>query len=103
MAKDKSHLHNQLVRLGDMMGDGMHLEPGGKWISKEYKQIVKALGLSPKRIINQEEINKRMAERVKDFPCPECKGELKQTRSGSMRAKCTGCKNKYQLLKKAKK
>lgn len=37
----KAHLHRQLVKLGDMMGDGLHLEPDGKWISKEYKQGAK--------------------------------------------------------------
>ena len=29
---DKDLLEDRLVRLGDMMGDGLHLEPGGKWI-----------------------------------------------------------------------
>ena len=27
---DKDLLEDRLVRLGDMMGDGLHLEPGGK-------------------------------------------------------------------------
>ena len=30
MSKDL--LGDRLVHLGDMMGDGLHLEPGGKWI-----------------------------------------------------------------------
>ncbi len=29
-ASDKADLHRQLVRLGDMMGDGLHHEPDGK-------------------------------------------------------------------------
>lgn len=28
--KDKDFLYRQLINLGDMMGDGLHHEPGGK-------------------------------------------------------------------------
>ena len=40
-------LHQQLIRLGDMIGDGLHLEPDGKWIEKEYRSVAIALGLKP--------------------------------------------------------
>lgn len=98
----KAHLHNQLVKLGDMMGDGLHQEPDGKWIEKEYRQVLKALGKLPKqkRTNNSAQINERMIERLKEVNCPNCQGELKQTRSGSMKAKCVGCGNKYGLLKR---
>lgn len=33
---DEELLEDRLVRLGDMMGDGLHLEPSGKWIEREY-------------------------------------------------------------------
>ena len=26
-----------------MMGDGLHIEPGGKWITKEYNKLAKIL------------------------------------------------------------
>lgn len=38
---DNDHLYEQLVKLGDLMGDGLHLEPDGKWIEDEYKRIIR--------------------------------------------------------------
>ena len=102
---DKDALHRQLIRLGDMMGDGEHHEKGGAWISREYKATLKALGILPKRKrnpANTEAIVKRMSERVAVFKCPKCGGDLKQTKKGSMRAACTACKAKFQLLKRGK-
>lgn len=95
----KDHLHRQLIRLGDMMGDGLHHEPDGKWIPKEYKRVMKALGLMPKKRNNSEVINQRMIERVNDVACGKCSGKLMQTRSGSKRAACVDCGAKWQLLK----
>ena len=95
----KDHLHRQLIRLGDMMGDGLHHEPDGKWIPKEYKKVMKALGLMPKKRNNSEAINQRMIERVNDVACGKCNGKLMQTRSGSKRAACVDCGAKWQLLK----
>ena len=100
LAKEtKAHLHRQLIKLGDMMGDGLHLEPDGKWISQEYRKTLKALGMLPKRKSNSEVINQRMVERVRDVRCGKCSHELVQTRSGSKRASCTNCDAKWQLLK----
>ena len=95
----KKHLHKQLIKLGDMMGDGLHHEPDGKWISKEYRKVLKALGMMPKKANNSALINERMIKRVKDVSCGHCEGELKQTRSGSKRAVCQSCGGKWQLLK----
>ncbi|MEH6734057.1 MAG: hypothetical protein V7690_05375 [Shewanella sp.] len=92
---------NQLVKLGDMMGDGLHHEPGGNWISKEYTKICKALGYIPKTKRNParaKAINEAMAKRVIDVKCGKCCLELKQTRAGSKRAECTNG-HKWQLLK----
>lgn len=104
MSMDKAtenHLLSQLVKLGDMMGDGLHLEPDGKWISTEYKRILRALGYKIPRANNSEAINKGMAEALKQKRCDRCDGQLKQTRSGSMRAECIDCGAKYQF-KRAK-
>jgi transposase-like protein len=99
----KESLHRQLVKLGDMMGDGLHHEPGGEWISKEYKRVLKALGIGPKRKNNSAQINELMSKRVQNIKCPKCNGEFKQSRSGSMRAKCLTCKSVFQLLTRNKK
>lgn len=85
-----------------MMGDGLHLEPDGKWISKEYRQIAKALGLLPKRTVNVAGINQAVTEALTRHNC-KCGGELKQTRSGSKRVQCVLCQERYVLkFKKSK-
>lgn len=96
-----ARLHHELVRLGDMMGDGLHLEPDGKWISREYRNTLKALGFknSISRHSNSPKINERMKLRVNEFKCGNCTGELQQTRSGSKRAICQSCGGKWQLIK----
>ena len=38
-------LYDQLIKLGDLMGDGEHLQIGGEWIEREYNQTLKSLGL----------------------------------------------------------
>jgi hypothetical protein len=93
----EAKLHRDLVRLGDMMGDGMHLEPGGSWIAADYRRVARALGYGPKRSNTAEAINAAMAERLKVTPCPNCSGTLKQTRSGSKRAACSACQQRYQF------
>lgn len=95
---DKDLLEDRLVRLGDMMGDGLHLEPGGKWIEREYKKTLKALGiLEPvKRKNNSEKINEFMAKRLKEVKCT-CGSELIQSRSGSFIGKCLKCGKKFIL------
>ncbi|EKO3439426.1 hypothetical protein NTE19_003318 [Vibrio fluvialis] len=98
----EDRLYRNLIKLGDMMGDGLHLEPDGKWISREYSKTLKALGIkapSKPRRNNSARINERMAERVKEVKCGKCNGELKQTRSGAKRAICLGCGTKWVLLK----
>ena len=96
----EARLYRDLVKLGDMMGEGLHLEPDGKWINREYKVTMKALGLLPKqkRRNNTDQINKKMVEALITIKCPECKGELKQTRSGSMKAKCHTCGSIFKVL-----
>lgn len=95
---DKDLLEDRLVRLGDMMGDGLHLEPGGKWIEQEYKKTLQALGLlgPTKRKNNSDKINEFMAKRLKEVKCT-CGSELAQSRSGSFIGKCRKCGKKFIL------
>jgi hypothetical protein len=95
-------LYRDLVKLGDMLGDGMGDEPDGKWIKEEYRRVSKALGIGAPRRNNTDAINKRMAERVAEQPCSSCGGTLRQTRSGSMKGRCTSCGTGYTLLKISK-
>lgn len=95
-------LSNQLIKLGDMMGDGLHLEPDGKWISREHRKLCRRLGYIKPPPRNTGKIDEHMAERCKNLSCPKCGGAFKQSRSGSLRAICLGCGAKYQLLKSVK-
>lgn len=49
--EEEKVLHQRLIQLGDMMGDGLHYERDGQWITREYKATLRALGLlkAPKR------------------------------------------------------
>jgi predicted nucleic acid-binding Zn ribbon protein len=100
MSSDREkHLHERLIKLGERIGDGDH----EKWVEVEYRKVLKELGIIPKRQrrISAETINKAMIEALRTRCC-ECGGKMKQTRSGSMRAICTACGNKYQILKTKK-
>jgi len=96
---DKEYLGRQLIKLGDMLGDGMGDEPGGAWIKTEYRKICKALGYvmptKPRRN-NSQVINAAVAKYVETNRC-ECGGVLIQSRPGSMRVECVACRKRYQL------
>ena len=55
------HLWRQFEKLGEMMGDGLHHEADGKWISVEYKKLAKILcpeGFAEIRKQKSEALNK---------------------------------------------
>jgi len=93
-------LSNQLIKLGDMMGDGLHNEPDGKWISREYRRICKILypEMFPKKDFAKR--NEAIRKWCDGKTCDKCGGSLKQTKSGSLRVVCNACDAKYQLSKK---
>jgi hypothetical protein len=81
---DNQHLWNQFIRLGDMMGDGLHHEPDGKWISKEYRKL--AIILMPDyrkeeraamRKVKAASIDVQMAKLIEQKKC-NCGGTLQQ-------------------------
>ena len=103
---DKEHkdfLWRQFIKLGDMMGDGLHHEE--RWISKEYKKLAKIL-IPPteeeKEILKarRQEINEAISK--KEDKCFKCQGDLQQTRSGSLVVKCENCGAKFKYKKKKK-
>lgn len=99
---DRDFLSRQFIRLGDMMGDGLHHEPDGKWISTEYRKISKLLypeEFKRKRKQKADQINNRINELLKENKCRKCNSELKQSRSGSRILNCTQCNSKYKLGK----
>lgn len=100
--EERNRLHDQLIKLGDMMGDGLHHEADGRWISTEYRKVCKALGYIKPKKRNVEGINKRINEKLIADKCPKCEGQLKQTRSGSLKVKCESCQSIF-VYKKSKK
>lgn len=97
---DREFLSNQLIKLGDMIGDGLHHEADGEWISREYSRICRILypDMFPKKDFTQR--NNAVAKWCENHKCLRCEGELKQTKSGSLRVVCKSCNTKFQLSKK---
>lgn len=94
---------NRFIRLGEMIGDGLHNEPGGKWISRDYKALAKFLipedeeskriKLDRRRRKNAA-IDEQMQTLLTKHKC-QCSGSLKQSRSGSKVAYCEVCNSRY--------
>ena len=99
---NNDRLHDQLIKLGDMMGDGLHHESDGKWIEKEYSKIFNSLHpevAKERRAKKAIATNESMAKLLEQKQCT-CGGSLKQSRSGSIIAYCTVCKKRYKATKK---
>jgi len=95
--EDNQFLWNQLIKLGDMMGDGLHHEPDGKWISDEYGKIARILMPDTFKEIKKAKalrVNTMMNTLLSEKKC-NCGGTLKQARSGSKIAYCQTCKARY--------
>ena len=97
---DKDFLWRQFVKLGDMMGDGLHHESDGKWIIKEYNKLAKILipedkeFAKEKRKLKADSINQQMTKLLAEKKC-SCGGTLEQKRSGTKVVYCTQCNNRY--------
>lgn len=99
-ATGNEHLLDQLVKLGDMMGDGLHYEE--PWIAREYEKIARRLYPDVYRERQQKKnkaINARMTELLSRKKCV-CGGALKQTRSGSTKCKCPDCGRMFKAQRK---
>lgn len=103
MASNDEHLMNQLVKLGDMMGDGLHHEE--PWIAREYRKISRILMPEIKekekatRIARNKALDAKVAQVLPNHKC-KCGGNLKQSRSGSLVVNCTVCSLSFKFSKK---
>ena len=97
----------QFCRLGEMMGDGLHYEPDGKWIAKEYRRLAKILIPEMReenkaiRKLKSASIDEQMKNLLSEKKC-ECGGDLKQKRSGAKVAYCENCNQRYVARTKKK-
>jgi hypothetical protein len=101
---DTTFLHDQLIKLGEMMGDGLHYEPDGKWITKEYNKIFNILYPEHKRGIRASKAartNEQISKLLETFKC-SCGSSLKQSRSGSIVSYCITCNKRYKAVTKKK-
>lgn len=95
----------RFIKLGDMMGDGLHHEPDGKWITREYNKLAKLLipeireSQKEKRKLKAERVNENMKRLLAEKKC-KCGGSLKQGRSGSKVCYCTVCNSRYVATRK---
>lgn len=92
-------LSNQLIKLGDMMGDGLHHEE--PWIAKEYGRVLKALHpeiFKEKRKVKAIFTNSQMDKLLATKKC-DCGGTYKQSRSGSKVAYCMICNKRVKAVK----
>lgn len=95
----RKNLESQLVKLGDMMGDGLHYEPDGKWIEREYQKVLYALYPDIKKRKHQAQTNRnnfRAKKVIMENLCT-CGAILKQTRQGSLTLECMACDNRFKI------
>lgn len=103
--RENEHEWQQFIKLGDMMGDGLHYEE--PWIAKEYKRLAKILvpeikEAGQKRIkAKAERINEQMLSLLSTKTC-KCGGSLRQSGSGSLIAYCNNCNSRYKAISKKK-
>lgn len=92
---------NQFCRLGEMMGDGLHHEADGKWISKEYRRLSRLLIPEIKdrdkamRKAKADNIDKKIAKLIEIKRCEKDGGQLVQKRSGTKLVYCQTCNTRY--------
>lgn len=94
----KDHLWKQFEKLGEMIGDGLHSESDGKWIVRDYNKLSKILLPDMWENVRKEQNKARnvaIEKVLKRDKCPNCQGEFKQSRSGSLVVECKICNKKY--------
>lgn len=105
--RDNDFEWNQFIKLGEMMGDGLHHEPDGKWITRDYNRLAKILIPELKEETKERRkrkalrINEQLAKLILDKKC-KCGGELKQKRSGTKVVYCIVCDARYVAVTKKK-
>lgn len=101
--RDNQYEWDQFCKLGEMIGDGLHNEPDGKWISKEYRRLMLLLNPDIKQLLaNQrkeknERIDNQILKIIATIKCKkeDCNGQLYQSKSGSKIMTCSKCLARY--------
>ncbi len=100
-------LYHQLDVCGQLIADDDEWGVERKRLNREYKNILKELAMLEPENWNYPAFQKPsqkydglVADFCKENKCPKCNGELRQTKSGSLRVICNQCGIKYQLHRK---
>jgi ribosomal protein L44E len=92
---DKDRLHKDLIKLGDMMGDGLHYED--PWIAKEYRKTAKALypEMYPKK---QRKPTQRIIKTLKVCNCGAIGWTFKRFPPDKVQLYCKGCDRHSEIV-----
>lgn len=96
MSDSDEYLALQLYGLECRLQRGEHLQEGGEHLMGEYRKLKAAQGKGlrkPKK--DHSLVDQAMAEQLAACACGACGGMLKQARSGSLRAICQACGERW--------
>ncbi|PJZ51594.1 hypothetical protein [Leptospira adleri] len=99
----REYLSNRLIKLGDMIGDGLHHE--NKSISSEYKRVLHELHPEIKKRKmekGREQMNEMVNSVIETRSC-DCGGKFIQKRKGAKVIICSSCKKRFIIKLKGKK
>lgn len=96
MKDHDDYLALRLQGLEYRMQRGEHLQEGGQQLVREYRKLKASQGKGlrkPKK--DHSAVDQAMAEQLAACACGACGGALKQARSGSLRAVCQACGERW--------
>ncbi len=88
MEDERARLHKDLIKLGDMMADGLHYEDPS--ISREYRKISKALfpEMYPKKFRKP---NRKLVNSLKECNCGAKGWQWRKYNNGNVGFCCKNC------------
>lgn len=96
MSDQDDYLALQLYGLECRLQRGEHLQEGGQHLMREYRALKAAQGKGVRKAKRDHSaVDQSMIEQLASCACPACGGVLKQTRSGSLRARCLACDGRW--------
>lgn len=102
LTPEMERLSREFIKLGDMMANGLHHEPDGRWIAREYNKLYKALhpeeAKEASKLRNME-TQLRVTRVIETQKC-KCGGTFMQPKKHVLRVKCTECGTLYKLSRK---
>ncbi len=96
MKDHDEYLALQLHGLECRMQRGEHLQEGGQQLMREYRKLKAVQGSGLRKAKKDHSlVDQAMVKRLAACGCSACGGVLKQARSGSLRAICQACGERW--------